>query len=112
MKKEWPDLGTRVADPVFNQEWIEAIQNENLLTCLELVLRSSILRKESRGAAYRRDFPETNDRDWVRNIVVRQSEPTPHIEVRPVHVTSLTPPAGIRPYGQKVHQAGPEKAAE
>jgi len=105
MKKEWTALGTRVSDPVFNQEWTEAIQNENLLTCLELVLRSSVVRKESRGAAYRRDFPETNNRDWVKNVVVRRDGEGPDIEVRPVVVTSLTPPTDIRPYGQKQHIA-------
>jgi succinate dehydrogenase/fumarate reductase flavoprotein subunit len=102
MKKEWAGLGTRTSDPVYNQEWIEAIQNENLLTCLELVLRTSLLRTESRGAAYRRDHPETNNRDWVKNLVVRRgSDGQPQIEERPVVVTSLTPPNDIRRYGQK-----------
>jgi succinate dehydrogenase/fumarate reductase flavoprotein subunit len=103
MQKEWAALGTRVADPVFNQEWVEAIQNENLLTCLELVLRSSLMRTESRGAAYRRDHPETNNRDWVRNIVVSRDGDRPRLEIRPVHVTSLTPPTDVRKYGAKTH---------
>lgn len=111
MKKEWMALGTRTSDPVFNQEWLEALQNENLLTCLELVLRSSVLRKESRGAAYRRDYPETNNRDYVKNFVIRLDGEEPHIEERPVVVTSLTPPSDIRPYGAKVHQ-GPTDGGE
>ncbi len=101
MKKQWAELGTRVSEPVYNQEWIEAIQNENLLTNLELVLRTSLVRTESRGAAYRRDFPDTNNRDWLKNIVVSRNGAEPRIELRPVVVTSLTPPADIRKYGQK-----------
>ena len=102
MKKEWAGLGTRTSDPVYNQEWIEAIQNENLLTCLELVLRTSLIRTESRGAAYRRDHPETNNRDWLKNLVVtRGDQGQPRIEERPIVVTSLTPPNDIRPYGHK-----------
>ena len=103
MKKELAELGTRSSEPVYNQEWIEAIQNESLLTCLELVLRSSRTRTESRGAAYRRDFPETNNHDWVKNVVVRRDGEGVKIEVRPVSVTSLTPPVDVRPYGQKLH---------
>lgn len=103
MKKLWNELGTRSSNPVFNQEWIEAIQNENLLTCLELVLRASKLRKESRGAAYRVDFPKTNDGQWIKNIVVKRDGDQVHIDVRPVVVTSLTPPTGFRSYGQKYH---------
>lgn len=103
MKKAWSGLGTRSNDPIFNQEWIEAIQNENLLTCLELVLRAGKRRTESRGAAYRVDFPETNDDEWVKNIVVKKNGEQPDVEVRPVTVTSLTPPKGFRPYGYKHH---------
>lgn len=103
MKKSWTELGTRSSDPVFNQEWIEAVQNENLLTCLELVLRTSKLRRESRGAAYRVDFPETNDDEWVKNIVVKKEGEEADTEIRDVVVTSLEPPKGFRPYGYKHH---------
>jgi len=109
MKKEWTELGTRVADPVYNQEWIEAIQNENLLACAEMVLRASLIRTESRGAAYRRDFPETNNRDWTKNVVIQQRGGELVTETRPVVVTSLTPPSDIRTYGQK-HLVGPSGA--
>lgn len=105
MKREWTELGTRVTSLVYNQEWIEAIQIENLLSCLEMVLRTSLVRTESRGAAYRRDYPEMNNRDWVKNVVIRRNGDQPHIEVRPVVVTSLTPPSDIRRYGQK-HMPG------
>jgi succinate dehydrogenase/fumarate reductase flavoprotein subunit len=101
MKKEWGELGTRVSDPIYNQEWIEAIQDENLLACAEMVLRASLMRRESRGAAYRRDFPETNNRDWLKNIVIRQNNGEMDLTVRPIVVTSMTPPSDIRKYGQK-----------
>ena len=103
MRKEWEDLGTRTADAVYNQEWIECIQIENMLQCLELVLGASRIRTESRGAAYRRDFPETNNRDWCKNIVVVNDGGRPSYDIRPVVVTSLSPPTDIRRYGLKLH---------
>jgi succinate dehydrogenase/fumarate reductase flavoprotein subunit len=111
MKKEWAELGTRTSEAVYDQEWIEAIQIENLLSCLELVLRTSLVREESRGAAYRRDFPMMNNHDWVKNVVVRRGGDQPDIEVRPVVVTSLTPPTDIRKYGQK-HLPGSSGGSE
>jgi succinate dehydrogenase/fumarate reductase flavoprotein subunit len=102
MKEEWAELGTRTDAPVYNQEWVECMQLENMLQCLELVLRASLVRTESRGAAYRRDFPDTNNRDWCKNIfLTRAGDGRVSIDVRPVVVTSLAPPATVHPYGQK-----------
>ncbi|ADG04877.1 L-aspartate oxidase [Kyrpidia tusciae] len=44
-------------------EWV------NLLTTAFLVAEAAQLRKESRGAHYRHDFPETNDTEWRAHLV-------------------------------------------
>jgi succinate dehydrogenase/fumarate reductase flavoprotein subunit len=106
MRGEWAELGTQTDTPVYNQEWIECLQIENMLQCLELVMRASLLRTESRGAAYRRDFPETNNRDWCKNIVFRRAaDGALTTDIRPVVVTSLEPPSNVHAYGQKLHTA-------
>jgi len=43
---------------------------QNMLLLASLVIDSAIEREESRGAHYRSDFPETDDINWKRNIVV------------------------------------------
>ncbi|MFQ6020212.1 MAG: FAD-binding protein, partial [Dehalococcoidia bacterium] len=43
----------------------------NLLTCGRLVAEAALLRRESRGAHYRSDFPEPSP-DWQRHIVFRK----------------------------------------
>ena len=102
MKEEWAELGTQIDTPIYNQEWVECLQIENMLQCLELVLHASLLRTESRGAAYRRDFPDTNNKEWCQNIVARRADDgTLQTDIRPVVVTSLVPPATVHPYGQK-----------
>ncbi len=39
----------------------------SLLIC-EAIIRSALMRQESRGAHYRRDFPNRNDKNWLVNI--------------------------------------------
>lgn len=47
-----------------------AVELVNMLDVAEMVAKSALLRKESRGSHYRSDFPEMNDREWTKNIVV------------------------------------------
>ncbi|HEY8691524.1 MAG TPA: FAD-binding protein [Chloroflexota bacterium] len=83
----------------FNQEWVEALQLENLLTCMEAVSNASIMREESRGACYRPEFPETNGEQWLKNIIVRRSGDRMTLRTEPVVVTSFEPPRGKYKYG-------------
>ena len=46
---------------------------ERLLTCARLAADAALLRKESRGAHYRTDFPEPRD-EWQRHLVYRNGE--------------------------------------
>ncbi len=71
-KEELLLLSTKAKELQYNREWMEAIQLENLGTILEAITMSASLRKESRGAHYRRDYVETN-KDWLRNIIIRNA---------------------------------------
>ncbi|MCX8117963.1 MAG: FAD-binding protein [Desulfobacterota bacterium] len=42
---------------------------ENGALLLKAILKGSLEREESRGAFYRRDFPERDDRQWLKNSV-------------------------------------------
>lgn len=37
---------------------------QNMFTVARLILRGSLIRKESRGVHYRKDFPRQNDKEW------------------------------------------------
>jgi succinate dehydrogenase / fumarate reductase, flavoprotein subunit len=58
----------------YNNGWHTAIDVENMLIVSEAVTRAALLRKESRGAQFREDFPN-KDSEWGKhNIVVRRAE--------------------------------------
>ncbi|MCM8777717.1 MAG: FAD-binding protein, partial [Candidatus Omnitrophica bacterium] len=42
----------------------------NMLIISMLITRASYLRKESRGAHFRKDYPEQDDENWKRHIII------------------------------------------
>jgi L-aspartate oxidase len=62
-----------VMDKIFDSP--EGWECQNMLTVCLLMARSAEKRKESRGVHYRRDFPETNDKNFKKHIEIsRKSE--------------------------------------
>ncbi len=56
----------------YNNGWHTAIDLDNLLLVSEAVTRAALMRKESRGAQFREDFPN-KDPEWGKhNIVVKR----------------------------------------
>ena len=52
-----------------NREICEALENENLLMTAKAVVYSALARRESRGAHFRDDFPESSDEGLFNNYV-------------------------------------------
>jgi len=53
---------------------IQGLELDNLILVAEMLARSTLMRRESRGDLYREDFPERDDRNWNRVILIRQKE--------------------------------------
>lgn len=88
-------------DPCFNREWVEGLQNENMLDVLEAVVRASLARRESRGAMYRVDYPFTDDDRWLCNLVLQHHDAEWTIREEPVQGVYVSLPQGRRVYGRK-----------
>jgi succinate dehydrogenase / fumarate reductase flavoprotein subunit len=69
----------------YNTGWHTAMDLGNLLTVSEAVTRSALLRRESRGAQFREDFPN-KDPEWGKyNIIVKRgSDGEMQVEQRPL----------------------------
>jgi len=79
-------------DLAFNLEWGEAINLANLTIVAEMVTRSALYRRESRGAHYRSDMPASNPQ-WLKRIrVVSDDHGGMTLSDVPIAFTRVTPP--------------------
>ena len=54
----------------FSQEVVDRFEASNMVEFSKLVVKAALMRKESRGAHYRTDFPVRNDEEFLANIFV------------------------------------------
>ena len=57
----------------YNDELVTALEVINMVEICILVVKSAILRRESRGAHFRSDFPESIDA-WKRSIILNKNK--------------------------------------
>ncbi|HEM60766.1 MAG TPA: succinate dehydrogenase, partial [Chloroflexi bacterium] len=88
----------KTKSPAYNLEWVHAIQTHNIVQVMEVIAHSAIVVTNSRGSHYRRDYPETDNDNWIKSVVAKQVDGRCEVRLEPVNITSITPPKGRRPY--------------
>jgi len=58
----------------YNNELLDALELNKMLTCARMIATSAQMRRESRGAHFRLDYPETCDAHWLKNIRLRKEK--------------------------------------
>jgi succinate dehydrogenase/fumarate reductase flavoprotein subunit len=93
------NIACQSKERVYNREWMDALQVQNMALCLEMIARASLLRTESRGALYRRDFPKTDNVNWLKNILITRRDGGLELKTQPAVLTRLRPRIGVFDYG-------------
>ena len=92
LKRRAKNVGIAEGHRMYNPGWHLCRDLQNMLICAESVARAALLRKESRGAHSRLDFPKYDDYWSKHNIVVRKDGKQMKIEPSPVvQVEELKP---------------------
>ncbi len=64
---------------------------QNMLILSEMVCRSALLRTESRGSHFRPEFPQEDNENWLKNIVIRRENGEMVLGVNPVKLDYVSP---------------------
>ena len=80
----------------FNLQWNEAMDVTNMILNAELVTRGALVREESRGSHYRRDYPKP-DPNWLKRIRLQQRDGAADISFIPINFNRLSPPELAEP---------------
>jgi fumarate reductase flavoprotein subunit len=82
---------------VYNTDLLQALELGSMLDCAEAVTQGALARKESRGAHQRLDFPERDDKSFLRHTLATYDPGgPPRIGYRDVVITKSQP--GVRDY--------------
>ena len=92
LSNDLPRVAIKTEARTYNKEWIDAIDAASTAEVLLASARSALLRTESRGVHNRSDYPQTDNRRWLKEILVRQVNGRMVLTTRPVTVTKLKPP--------------------
>lgn len=78
-KEKLPEVSVRNS-----KELLGKMEGENALWVGEMIIRSALMREESRGAHFRKDFPKSDDQKWKGNIFLQKSATGMQLEFRPL----------------------------
>ncbi|KAA3626348.1 MAG: succinate dehydrogenase flavoprotein subunit [Proteobacteria bacterium] len=82
------DVRLRDHSATFNTARVEALELENLVDVALATVSSALVRKESRGAHARVDFPDRDDENWLKHtLFFREGR---KIDFKPVQMQPLT----------------------
>ncbi|MDY7038473.1 MAG: FAD-binding protein, partial [Thermodesulfobacteriota bacterium] len=85
-----PKVFTQTKSKTYNQEWMAALEAENMVDVTEMLLKSALMREESRGLHEREDFPEV-DPDWMKHIIIQRAGDEMSFSTEPVTFPYVKP---------------------
>ncbi|PKQ25901.1 MAG: succinate dehydrogenase flavoprotein subunit [Actinobacteria bacterium HGW-Actinobacteria-4] len=91
LKKRFENVAIHDRGQRFNTDLLEAIELGFLLDLAEVVVAGALARKESRGGHYREDFPERDDKNFMRHTMAYATSKGVKLDYKPVVVTKYQP---------------------
>lgn len=93
LRNRFTRVGTMDKGKTFNLELFEVLETGYLLDLAEIMAESAFRRTESRGAHVREDFPERDDRNWLKHTLAYRTSGGIQMRYKPVVLTVFEPKA-------------------
>ena len=87
--RSWRHVDDQVKE--YNTNFVNVLELESMFDVAEVVLAGALSRTESRGAHSRLDYPERNDKEWLKHTLAYFDPNGPRLEYSPVTITKYTP---------------------
>ncbi len=87
-----------------NPELVATYRLRRMLKLALVIAQGAYLRTESRGAHFREDFPQRNDKEWLKRTLAfwpDEAAGMPNFEYEPLDIMKMELPPGWRGYGAK-----------
>ena len=97
------DIKTTDRSLVWNTDLIETLELQNLLAQASITIHAAEQRKESRGAHAREDFPDRDDKSWMKHTLAYHKDGKTTIKYRGVHHNTLDSEVDTFPPQKRVY---------
>ncbi len=84
------DIQVNDRSMIWNTDLVEAIEFDNLIAQAAVTVGSAAARPESRGAHAREDYPDRDDKNWMKHTLAWFEDGKVRLDDRPVHEYTLS----------------------
>lgn len=91
LEKRGENIHVKSRVRAFNMELMNVLEVKGMLDIARVITEGALVREESRGAHYRTDFLERDDKNWLKHTLAYLKDTEPELEYKDVTITQFQP---------------------